>query len=831
MPTSPSESICAVCGKSFPRRSLYPLAAVRPKVREEIENERPGLDHSDFICKQDLARSRMRYVQGLLVSEKGELSDLEVGVVESMKNHELMATDVSETFAEKLTLGQRLADRIAIFGCSWTFLITFFSLLLVWIGINGVVLLARPFDPYPFILLNLLLSCIAAIQAPVIMIAFVPRAFSLTHINLTHRNWTAVGFPDIDALPLVDPRGLVTPHYDGWSIDAWIVPEEGQPLFPSRAEENQCVQKLLLEDGLVASTRVARDSLELESEVWVDGDGTCRIKYRATSPHAANLVVTLRPYNPEGIFFLHSVSLDKARTTWSTDENRKVSFSAPPHTNHISNYERGDIAIHLGDLTDEHHGKCKVGMTTAAALFAIPSHEPLELEVTVPLETKNAAPISGWDGALSSAAKLRVPDQRLQRLYNEALRTVVLCSPDDAFPGTFTYKRFWFRDAAYMVFALLQAGLIDRAERAVGNFFKRQKHNGYFHSQDGEWDSNGQALWTMEKLCQFKGCAPPKEWIDAITSGVGWIKSKRIRNADGKPHQGLLPAGFSAEHLGANDFYYWDDFWSVSGLESASRMLEALGRSGESAACSAEAEDLTAAIQRSLVHAYGRLRNRSMPAAPGRRMDAGSIGSIVSGYPLQIDAPDCPELLNTVEFLLQNCWHEGAFFQDMVHSGVNPYLTLHLAQILMRAGDLRYAELRDAVANLATSTGQWPEAIHPRTGGGCMGDGQHAWAAAEWISMMRHSFVREEGDDLVLGAGIDEKWFASGETFGISNAPTTFGRIDLCFEPSGDSYRVRWHGNWHREPASLSLEIPSLPPLKLNEPIGDLELKQILSRV
>jgi uncharacterized membrane protein len=171
MPTSSSESTCAICGKSFPRRSLYPIAAVRPRVREEIENERPGLDHSDYICKQDLARSRMRYVQGLLVSEKGELSDLEVGVVESMKNHQLMATDVSETFIEKLTFGQRLADRIAIFGGSWTFLITFFSFLLLWIAINSVVLLARPFDPYPFILLNLLLSCIAAIQAPVIMMS------------------------------------------------------------------------------------------------------------------------------------------------------------------------------------------------------------------------------------------------------------------------------------------------------------------------------------------------------------------------------------------------------------------------------------------------------------------------------------------------------------------------------------------------------------------------------------------------------------------------------------------------------------------------------------
>ena len=162
---------CAICEKSFPRRVLYPLAAVSPKVLQEIEAEHPQIDHSTYICKEDLTAARMRYVQRLLVSEKGELSGLEMGVLESMADHEVLAADIREDFVEQLTFGQRLADKIATFGGSWTFLITFFSFLLIWIGINTAVLLTRPFDPFPFILLNLLLSCIAAIQAPVIMMS------------------------------------------------------------------------------------------------------------------------------------------------------------------------------------------------------------------------------------------------------------------------------------------------------------------------------------------------------------------------------------------------------------------------------------------------------------------------------------------------------------------------------------------------------------------------------------------------------------------------------------------------------------------------------------
>ncbi|MDA7865245.1 DUF1003 domain-containing protein [Akkermansiaceae bacterium] len=162
---------CAICGKSFPRRTLYPIAAIRPKVLQEIEAEKPQIDHSAYICKEDLAAARIRYVQRLLISEKGELSGLEVGVLESMADDDVLAADLREDFIEQLTFGQRLADKIATFGGSWTFLISFFSFLLIWIGINTVVLLTRSFDPFPFILLNLLLSCIAAIQAPVIMMS------------------------------------------------------------------------------------------------------------------------------------------------------------------------------------------------------------------------------------------------------------------------------------------------------------------------------------------------------------------------------------------------------------------------------------------------------------------------------------------------------------------------------------------------------------------------------------------------------------------------------------------------------------------------------------
>jgi hypothetical protein len=103
-------------------------------------------------------------------------------------------------------------------------------------------------------------------------VAFVPRAFAITHVNLTHRNWTAVGQPDVAWLPVVDPRGPLTPLFDGWSLDAWLLPADGEPLLPSRAGEAE--QRLSLEEGPVVETRVGRDGCSLESladVVWQDG--------------------------------------------------------------------------------------------------------------------------------------------------------------------------------------------------------------------------------------------------------------------------------------------------------------------------------------------------------------------------------------------------------------------------------------------------------------------------------------------------------------------------------------------------------------------------------
>jgi uncharacterized membrane protein len=171
MPKTKTDDVCPVCGRRLPVAELVPGVAVRPSLVELIRKDHPDWDPSQPICNDDLNRYRALYVERLIASDLGELTELEANVVRSLTHQELLSKDVNEEFEGKLTLGQRTADKIASFGGSWRFIIIFFSLLLGWIGLNAFLLLSRPFDPYPFILLNLVLSCLAAIQAPIIMMS------------------------------------------------------------------------------------------------------------------------------------------------------------------------------------------------------------------------------------------------------------------------------------------------------------------------------------------------------------------------------------------------------------------------------------------------------------------------------------------------------------------------------------------------------------------------------------------------------------------------------------------------------------------------------------
>jgi uncharacterized membrane protein len=144
---------------------------LREGILNLIKSEHPDITSDCYITLDELNHYRRLYLTSLITQEKGELAVVDEDVMNAIKNNSILSENIQDEIEAKLTLGQRLADKIALFGGSWSFIITFFSFIMIWIGINIWFLSSKPFDPYPFILLNLLLSCLAAIQAPIIMMS------------------------------------------------------------------------------------------------------------------------------------------------------------------------------------------------------------------------------------------------------------------------------------------------------------------------------------------------------------------------------------------------------------------------------------------------------------------------------------------------------------------------------------------------------------------------------------------------------------------------------------------------------------------------------------
>lgn len=664
--------------------------------------------------------------------------------------------------------------------------------------------------------------------------AFIPRAFSLSHINLTHRNWTAVGTPDSPEFPIVDPAGLVTPLFDSWSIDSWVIPESGPPLIPSRLK-NTIAQRLTMNGnlGVITASNVRTMNLTSLTEVGHGSSPVCKIHVTAFSHEKAWLVISLRPYNPEGISFIHQINALEEHHGWCVNGKYPVYFSEQPDRCAYSDYRSGDVYHFLPHTRHRKKVVCDVGMATAAAMFELKPDTAKEIEIDIPLQTRNKFEFYTshqnahlyWKEILKSVCRLQIPDEKFQYLYDAAVRSLILHSPEEVYPGPYTYKHFWFRDAAFILNAMLCLGLFDRAERVIDkSFFSRLTPFGYFHSQDGEWDSNGQALWTLEQFCDLTGQLPNSKWKDAIIKAGKWIHRKRLSASLDVPHAGLLPAGFSAEHLGPNDYYYWDDFWGVAGLQAASRLLDRLGDKYHAALFENEAQNFLKSIDLSLDKVSARLPSDAIPASPYRRMDTAAIGSLVAGYPLQLFESNDRRLLATTNYLLEDCFAAGGFFHEMSHSGINPYLTLHVAQALLRAGNAQYYEIVRAVADLASPTGQWPEAVHPVTKGGCMGDGQHVWASAEWVMMIRNMFVREEGNKLILFSGIPDSWLEQHKEISFGPAPTKFGAIELSLKPSDEKIQASWKGQWFVKPPELEIHLPGHEPIPMNTDQHEIEI-------
>ncbi len=165
------KGICFISKEEYPIEELQNYSSIKIQLIKLIKKDFPDFSEEDSISFSELNRYRKKYLESLFNKEYKELNKMEREVLNAIHQDSLLSENIEPEIEKKLTYGQKIADKIAIFGGSWGFIIIFFSFILTWMSVNIIFLTSKAFDPYPFILLNLILSCLAAIQAPIIMMS------------------------------------------------------------------------------------------------------------------------------------------------------------------------------------------------------------------------------------------------------------------------------------------------------------------------------------------------------------------------------------------------------------------------------------------------------------------------------------------------------------------------------------------------------------------------------------------------------------------------------------------------------------------------------------
>ncbi|MGQ0616072.1 MAG: hypothetical protein ACT4PW_03635 [Acidimicrobiia bacterium] len=690
--------------------------------------------------------------------------------------------------------------------------------------------------------------------------AFVPRGHLPFLTNLTARNWTMVGNLASPWEAVVDPRGLVCPWDDAWSLDWWVGAEDRWHI-PSREVPARMRQRLVGASPVVETAMRIPGGEAVHRTYAVAGTTELTIvEVENRSPVPVALALAVRPYNVEGFAVVTDIGLGPGHTV-TVDGQPALLLPRAPAGVAMSTLGGGDVAAMVtaaktaARLGDEVHDDA--GMATAAFVYPLPHGATLRVAVPAPpaaprlgrrgpASTATAprlpatvpsaeAVARGWAAQTRHGLRLALPDDRLQEAVDANLRFLLLLhNGPDITAGPATYHRFYFRDAAFMLAALGRYGRHDEVAEVLAGFSDRQQGDGYFLSQGKEWDANGCALWAIADHWRLTGdTAVLQPLAETIARAARWIDrarrdrpGRRAGRGEGRDpsRAGLLPPGLSAEHLGPYDQYYWDDWWGVAGLRAAADLLDAVDQSSAARDAATAAGALYSAVRASLAVVQARLGTAALPAGPGRRLDAAMISSLVACEPLGLLGPDDPAVRATLDILRDRHCQGAAFFQPISHSGLGTYLTMHLAQVELAGGDRRCLDRLDWLLDAATPTWSWPEAVHPVLGTGCMGDGHHGWAAAAFLSFVRDLLVREQaGPDagLALCPMLPAAWL--GCDLAVHDAPTRHGRL---------SFALRWHGArpallWELEPGPgaggpVRLCAPGLDPSwSSTEPRGE----------
>jgi hypothetical protein len=606
--------------------------------------------------------------------------------------------------------------------------------------------------------------------------------------NVTHRDWVQLGTVSTTARAIVDPRGLVTPTDDGWSLDWWIGADDRWHI-PSR---EVAVRQQRLDAAPVIETSMRVPGGDAVHRAYAVQGSTgplavVEVENRTSIPFAVGLVVV--PYNASSEVGVRTITAHDLVV--DVDGQAAVFLPKPPARIAAGCNGRTLTSVMdgLAAVPDRPHTvNCADGRAEAALVFPLahtavlrvvmPMHREVRPAELNPSAAATADVVQrGWRTQVDRGPRVDIPDDRLRDAFDAARRDLVLLPAREdvlSWPGT----PLPWTTTALVLEALDLLGFHAEVEEVLGGVPDEQRLDGAVVSPDGGLGSNGAVLRSIGLHWQLtRDGALVERLVGPIAKAGHWIEKRRT--ARRRP---LLA-----------EARYLDVFWSIAGLWAVTPALAAVGQPEV-------AEDLAefgARLRADVDAAHGADRTRlGFDVAPARPGGAFAVDAVANLEAAWLAEPCADAHLAGLAEVVRTRWMARGLVMDPGGWGLRPGTTIALGMIELLCGVQPAMATLTAVLDHASPVNTWPEVVHPRSGGGSHGSGHDPAAVAALCTFVRTMLVREQSrqlptdarpgsaqDGLVLCSLVPDAWL--GQSWEVHDLPTTVGRL---------SYAVRWHG-------------------------------------
>jgi len=399
-----------------------------------------------------------------------------------------------------------------------------------------------------------------------------------------------------------------------------------------------------------------------------------------------------------------------------------------------------------------------------------------------------------------------LPDATLTQLWNQNCAHLLQSIGNTCmYPGSLTTNVNFIESNASLIRTLDTLGAHDLTQPLIQQLpFQLSKLKK--KSLDIPYDI-GQTMVTLQHHCYLSNNHELKKdlsvYTDKLIKKLSTYQNTRMTKT---PYlNGLMKKGLSDEHSGISHYYIWDNYWALKAcylsLELASDEQKVTIKTTINT------------IESGLNALYQTIEDKKafmpiIPITPTQFKDPRLVKALNCVYPLGLMDPNNIKVTNTLSWLENNYFIDDILFSHSSPIGLASQLNCQLAQLYLMRNDKKALTILNWLTNVASSTGCWPEALHPSNLGGCFGEGHDIRTTGHFLSLVKECLVKETDNSLELLPMIPEKWLTGSKPIIVTNCPTSFGKLSFTLKKNNTNLDLTLDTDFHTEPSKISVNFP-----------------------